>query len=220
MTFNANIACSDPANTAAGVACQLQEALGGLNAAHGTAYRFALGIASGPALVGTVGYSRFRKMACLSAAMHRAAQLAQLSTGLPWAVVVDGPTHELVQYAFELRPVDSVFDAETGRGARLFELCRRAALDEDEWMYQIKEQQEETAWARCFDAVMAAPQVAPARAALKVYLEDHPGDLFARRLQARLGFWVPGKGAPLNTGPEIHTPDPFPRCITHDHTCG
>ena len=104
VTFNAHAACPDMAYTAATVACRLQDALPQAL----SKFRFTIGLATGHAYVGKVGYARFRNIQCLGGVMKLAGLLAHLRSSEPCAIITEAHMEGRLKFHFKMSPVDLV----------------------------------------------------------------------------------------------------------------
>eukprot|EP00667_Euglena_gracilis_P005632 EG_transcript_5671 len=205
VTFNAHFHCSDPPTTASAVALELIQALG----EHRFPERVQVGLAAGAVYVGHLGYAAFKAMVAVGAPMKVASLLAHLSGFHEPVALLCPSVEERVKYHFSVQPVDLVSLPILGdsvplyaKAVPIFSLEGRNAIQEDEWLYQIKADTSSRQWTETFQAVARANTLVEAQDTLGAYLTCHPTDALAHRLLFRLGRWQPRVGLTLAERPD------------------
>jgi len=194
-TFNAHIPCSDPVTAAAAAALDIQ---GSFSQAAGGQFNCLMGLACGPMVAGSAGYTRFRTMVTLGKPMKLAYLLSRLSQFDGGAILCDPSVADRIGFTHTLIPVDVVHlpRERPPRGYVVHALTAKKELATDEWLYQVGQGGND--WDAMFHKLRAAKTMAETRMALKAYRDEHPGDAWAKRLASRLHTWNPSIGVPLH----------------------
>jgi len=194
-TFNAHIPCSDPVTAGASAALEIQTTF---SKAAGAQFNCLMGLACGPMVAGSAGYTRSRTMVALGKPMKFAYLLSRLSRFENGAIVCDPSVAERIGFTHTLTPIDVVHlpRERPPRSYVLHLLTAKKEMATDEWLYQVG--QEGNKWELTFHKLRAAKTTAETRTILKAYRDDHPADVWAKRLASRLHAWTPGLGVPLH----------------------
>ena len=183
VTFNAHFPCSDAVNASAQAALSVQALL----KVHVPDIAANIGLSTGEANVGAVGYSGFKTMLCVGSPMKVAVALSRMKAGGAGTVFADDKVQHTVRYRYELRPADLVQFPGLGKCEKRFakpvvvyQLPNSRAMEENEWMYQLQQQQEGfDAWSQAFNSISRARSVEDAGLTLDQWLEGHPNDHIA-----------------------------------------
>jgi len=194
-TFNAHIPCSDPVTAAATAALEIQASF---SKAAGSQFNCLMGLACGPMVAGSAGYTRFRTMVALGKSMKFAFLLSRMSQFDGGAILCDPSVADRIGFTHSLVPVDVVHlpRERPPRGYVVHSLTANKELATDEWLYQVGQGGND--WEAMFSKLRTAKTMGETRMALKAYRDEHPGDAWAKRLVSRLHAWTPGIGVPLH----------------------
>jgi len=135
-TFNAHIPCSDPVTAAATAALEIQATC---SKTAGGQFNCLMGLASGPMVAGSAGYTRFRTMVALGKPMKTAFLLSRLSQFDGGAIICDPSVTDRIGFTHTLVPVDVVHlpRERPPRSYVLHALIGKKELATDEWLYQV-----------------------------------------------------------------------------------
>eukprot|EP00667_Euglena_gracilis_P000676 EG_transcript_676 len=204
VTFNAHIPCSDGPGAATTAALDMRQRL---FQKAGDKLKFQIGISAGQVFASSVGYTRFKSMVTVGSPMKVASILSHLPRFGSGTVIIDAAIEERVKFVYKLSPVELVHLPDlksltntAKKSQRVFMVFGKKAMQEDEWMYQIKENKDGNGladWAQTFDRLVAATSPQDLQSSLQRFLADHPADETALRLRDRLPLWIPGFGIPL-----------------------
>jgi len=201
-TFNAHIPCSDPVTAAATAALEIQASF---SKAAGYQFNCLMGLACGPMVAGSAGYTRFRTMVALGKSMKLAFLLSRLSQFDCGAILCDPSVADRIGFTHTLVPVDVVHlpRERPPRGYVVHALTAKKELATDEWLYQVGQGGND--WEATFYKLRSAKTMVETRMALKAYRDEHPGDAWAKRLASRLHAWTPSIGVPLHETADADT---------------
>eukprot|EP00667_Euglena_gracilis_P006761 EG_transcript_6819 len=200
VTFGAHFPCSDGPGAATAAALEVRHKL---LQKLGDRLKFQIGVSSGAVFASSVGYTKYKSMVTVGSPMKVASLLSHLPRFGSGTVLVDAAIEERVRFTYTLSPVELLHTAPlkslaltTQKSQPAFIVLGKKAMQEDEWMYQIRDKDGNglADWAETFQQLVAATSAAELPGPLQRYLADHPADETALRLRERLPLWIPGVG--------------------------
>lgn len=161
-------------------------------AAATTLPEVSIGVASGEAKVGNMGCEGMKKYSFISVVLTFAWALERYDNMLGGGCLIDKTVHADVKDSFQLRELGSILmKKRSARPVEVHQLVGKKEASEDEWMYQLEEQNnavnEFSHWKAAFKAV-AEQQWTDAGAALSKLLPpggDTPASDFIAERRAR-----------------------------------
>eukprot|EP00667_Euglena_gracilis_P001218 EG_transcript_1217 len=203
VTFNAHIPCSDSAGAAMAAASEVRTKL---LQKVGDKLKFQVGVSLGQVLASSVGYVKFKSMVTVGSPMKLASILSHMPRFGSGTILIDSAMEEKVKFAHMLIPVELMHIPDlkslthaTKKSHVLFAVEKKKVIDEDEWMYQIRNNAGENGiadWMETFNQLVRATSVQELQSPLQQFLAGYPTHEAALRLQERLTLWVPGLGVP------------------------
>lgn len=142
-----------------------------------------IGIACGQAYFGNLGYDKMKYFSVIGSVVNEAEGLAKSNEEWGTNILCQGKIVERIDTVYQTRPIFHIDSVESDDSA-VFEIGDPIESKQDEWMYELQEQEKSSRWQSYTLAygLYRVKEYAKALEILNVYLSGNEEDIVARKL--------------------------------------